>query len=396
MAFPFPSTLGRLAVIRDANLAELLALAAEPRADTTMRGERNPDAPWGSYRVENGAAIIPVRGVLVTDGAFVGGRWGVTSYEGLRAELRRAAEDPKVSKIVLAINSPGGMVAGIDSAAAAIGAARARKPVVAMVEGMAASGGYWLAAQAHEIVVSPLSEVGSIGVIATHVDASAALAGAGLDVSLIHSGAHKVDGNPFEPLPDNVRADMQADVDRLRNAFAAAIAAGRGARLSADAALATEAQVYPAAEAVRIGLADRVGTLEDVLGSSPASRASYSGSSVAAVAARAVAAAPPAPKTIDTAGYYARRAAATGHPAPTDRPRLASVSGLDTFAEAIYARRNAGSAAGRETVETIGRADAPHEARAITPPAASRSSSGSVDAKASDIYQRRAAQSKRR
>ncbi len=254
---------GPLALVHRAHVGALLSAMAR-RADTTMRGAPDPEN-WFGYNVDNGVAIIPMRGALITDGAFAGARWGFTSFEGLRSELRRAGGDPKVARVVLAVNSPGGMVAGIEGAAAAINDLKAKKPVTAMVEGMAASAAYWLASQANEIVMSSLSEVGSIGVVAMHVDMSGALEQAGLSVSLISSGRHKVDGNPYEPLSAAVVADIQADSDRLRLEFARAVAAGRGARFGSDAALATEARMFPAEEAVVAGLADRIGSLDDIV-----------------------------------------------------------------------------------------------------------------------------------
>lgn len=275
-----PTTLaavGRLALVHESHLGDLIAAVAmsrvDPSADTTMRGDAS-DGPWAGYKIENGAAIIPVRGALITEGAFVGSRWGVTSYEGFRAEMRRAAADPKVDRIVMAVNSPGGSVAGIDGAAAAINEAKAKKPVTAMVEGMAASAAYWLASQADEIIMTPLSVVGSIGVVAMHADVSGWLEKAGITVSLIHAGRNKVDGNQFEPLSDTARADIQADVDALRLEFARAVENGRGAKFPSDSAMSTEAKCFPAAEAIKNGMADRIGSIDDAI-ANKSSRAQF-------------------------------------------------------------------------------------------------------------------------
>jgi len=216
-----------------------------------------------AYRIENGAAIIPLQGVLISDFA-VG--WGFTSYEILRAQLMRAANDPKVARVVLAINSPGGEVAGLDGAAATIENLIGQKPVTAHVQGVAASAAYWLASQCHEIVVSQLSEVGSIGCVFIHVDHSQFFESAGFKVSLIASGRHKLDANAYEALSSGARADIQARVDSLRDDFAREVGAGRGERFSYADALATEAKIFSAPEAVKSGLADRLGTLDDVLG----------------------------------------------------------------------------------------------------------------------------------
>ena len=184
-----------------------------------------------------------------------------TSYEGIAAQVAAAAEDPAMRGIALEIDSFGGEVAGVFDLADAIRAARARKPVQAFVAEAALSAGYALASQADRIVVPRTGEVGSIGVVVMHADWSAALAEGGVKVALIHAGARKVDGNPFAPLPEEVRATLQAEVEGLRDLFAATVAAGRGARLSAEAARATEARVYRGAAAVAAGLADQVADL---------------------------------------------------------------------------------------------------------------------------------------
>jgi signal peptide peptidase SppA len=224
-------------------------------------GERASRTGRALYAVRDGVAVIEVAGTLVHRGAWLGQSSGVTSYEGLAAQIAAAAEDPAVRGIALEIDSFGGEVAGVFDLADAIRAARAQKPVQAFVAEAALSAGYALASQADRIVVPRTGEVGSIGVVVMHADWSAALAEGGVKVTLIHAGAHKVDGNPFAPLPEDVRATLQAEVEGLRDLFAATVAAGRGARLSAEAALATEARVFRGAEAVAAGLADELADL---------------------------------------------------------------------------------------------------------------------------------------
>ena len=91
-----------------------------------------------------------------------------------------------------------------------------------------------------------------------HADLSGQVSDAGVTVTLIHSGAHKVDGNPYTPLPDAVRERIQGEIDSIRLLFTETVAAGRDRRLTTEAALATEAECYCGAEAVRAGLADEV------------------------------------------------------------------------------------------------------------------------------------------
>jgi signal peptide peptidase SppA len=202
-------------------------------------------------------------------------RYGATSYGWLSEALHAAAADGAVERIVLAINSPGGMVEGSDSVVDALRIARASKPLVAHVDGLGASAGYLIAAQADEIVATHLSRLGSIGVFTGHIDVSRMMERMGVKISLVAAGAHKVDGNPYEALPDDVRAEMQSEVEDLRLGLARDVAIGRGDRLTAEAALKTEARMYRGrvnssgrSEAIDHGLADRIGSLRDLLASS--------------------------------------------------------------------------------------------------------------------------------
>jgi ClpP class serine protease len=210
------------------------------------------------FAMVDGIAVIEVSGVLVHRGAWIGQSSGQTSYEGIAAQLAAAVADPAVRGIALEIDSFGGEVAGVFDLADAIRAARAAKPVQAFVAEHAFSAGYALASQATSIILPRTGAVGSIGVVVMHADLSGQMHDDGVTVTLIHSGAHKVDGNPYAPLPDPVRARIQGEIDSIRTLFAQTVAAGRGRRLTAEAALATEADCYRGADAVAAGLADAV------------------------------------------------------------------------------------------------------------------------------------------
>ncbi|MEL7117490.1 MAG: S49 family peptidase, partial [Pseudomonadota bacterium] len=145
--------------------------------------------------------------------------------------------------------------------AEAIRRCRADKPVYSFVADHAYSAGYWIASQADRVIVSRTSGTGSIGVIWFHVDRSAAAAMDGFTVTPVFSGAHKADGHPYAPLPDAVRAAIEAELGAMRQIFAEDVAAGRGDRLDVGAVLATEAATYVGAEAVEAGLADDVADL---------------------------------------------------------------------------------------------------------------------------------------
>lgn len=210
------------------------------------------------YAVRDGVAVIPITGVLVHRGSWIGQSSGQTSYEGISAALETAAEDSRVRGIALEIDTYGGTVSGCFGLADRIRAVAATKPVQAFVAESAFSAGYALASQASRIVVPRTGGVGSIGVVALHADWSRQLDAEGVTVTLLHAGAHKVDGNPYAPLPAEVQAKFEAEMEAVREIFVQTVALGRGSRLTAAAARETEAESYLGAEAVRLGLADEL------------------------------------------------------------------------------------------------------------------------------------------
>lgn len=234
-------------------------------ASRFIGSDRREDGRNALTRAAGGVAVVSVLGSLVNRGAWLDTRSGLTSYEGLAAQIRDAATDPEVSAIVLDISSPGGEASGMAGLADLIRQVGETKSVTAFVNDMATSAAYGIASAAQEIVVSPTSMVGSIGVVMLHADHSGELASKGIKPTLIFAGSHKVDGNPFEPLSEDVRADLQASVDAYYEQFLGVVSAGRGARLTADMTRATEARTFIGAEAVTHGLADRVATFDDVL-----------------------------------------------------------------------------------------------------------------------------------
>jgi signal peptide peptidase SppA len=210
------------------------------------------------YPVIDGIAVIEISGVLIHRGGWIGESSGQTSYEGIAVQIEAAASDPAVRGVALEIDSFGGEVAGVFDLADRIRALRRDKPVWAFVAEHAFSAGYALASQADRILLPRTGAVGSIGVVVMHADLSGQLDQDGVQVTLIHAGAHKVDGNPYAPLPESVRDDIQSEIDVLRFLFAETVAAGRAGPLSQDAALATEAAIYRGTDAVAAGLADEV------------------------------------------------------------------------------------------------------------------------------------------
>lgn len=239
----------------DQTAASLPARASLFGNDLAQRHQRNGTQP---FTMIDGIAVIEIAGTLVHRGAWIGQSSGLTSYEGIAAQLQAALADPGVRGIALDIDSFGGEVAGAFDLADRIRAARAQKPVHAFVAEHALSAGYVLASQADRIILPRTGAVGSIGVVALHTDMSGALDQKGIAVTLIHAGAHKVDANPYQPLHEAVHDQMQRELEVVRFLFAETVAAGRGDRLPHASALATEAAVFRGVDAIAAGLADEL------------------------------------------------------------------------------------------------------------------------------------------
>jgi signal peptide peptidase SppA len=257
----------------DPEVAEAVAqaMARRPDAsrfvgDATETDANGRPARLPYRRTPEGVAVITITGSLVNRGAFIGASSGMTSYEGIAHQIESAARDPKVKSIVLDIESPGGEAVGAMETSALIRKVNGEKPVHAVVNGMAASAAYALASGAKSITSTESGLAGSIGVVLMHADYSRAIDRAGVTPTFIHAGAHKVDGNPYEPLSKEVRTDLQAEVDAFYDQFLNTVAAGRGRRLSAKAARATEARTYIGRAAQGAGLVDDIGSFADLVG----------------------------------------------------------------------------------------------------------------------------------
>lgn len=210
-----------------------------------------------------GVAVIPVHGVLVPRAANLEACETMSSYEGLRRDIRQAINDPLVEHIVLDIDSPGGSVAGAFELASDIRAMAQIKPITGLVNFMAYSGGYLLAAACTEIVVSRTSGVGSIGVIASHMDRSAMAEKMGVKVTTVFAGAHKNDLSPHEPISDQSLRVLTSLVNDGYEMFVSAVAEYRD--MPSAQVRGTEAGLYRGKAAITAGLADRLQSPQDAV-----------------------------------------------------------------------------------------------------------------------------------
>lgn len=236
-------------------------VSPEPQAYATPTGRREK----GGFRaLDNGVAVIDVFGILAHRGGMQADSSYVQGYDQLARQLEAALADDAVRAILLNVDSPGGEVAGAFQFADQVRAARGIKPIAAIAGDMAASAAYLIASATDSVSITPTGMVGSIGVVTSHVDMSRAMDSMGMAVTYIYAGAHKIDGNPLQPLSQDVAASIQADVDFYYNMFVGRVA---GYRPATDAAAlkATEARIYIGEQALAARLADRVETPDQAI-----------------------------------------------------------------------------------------------------------------------------------
>lgn len=234
---------------RDAAATLLVASAGSGSAPGTMVG------------------VINIHGVIAQHARQVDNVSGPggTSCERVSLALRQALADPNIGSILFNIDSPGGNVFGVQALADEILAARGRKRMVAQANSLMASAAYWIGCCADEIVVTPGGQVGSIGVVALHEDISEAAAKAGVKFTFIHAGKYKVEGNSFEPLGEEARSAIQADVDAYYRDFVRGVAKARGVSVRDVLDGFGQARTVKDADAVKERMADRVATMDDTL-----------------------------------------------------------------------------------------------------------------------------------
>ena len=249
-----PSTLQRLWTP-----AHPLRAAIEPRAD--MDGDDEDDhEDDGNIYLDNGVAMVCVDGPLMQRGG-----WFWDGYASVGHRFQSALTRPGTRAVVLKLNSPGGVAAGCFEAARQMraDAVAAGVPVLVYVDEMACSAAYALACVGDQLWMPDSGCVGSVGVVATYLDATAALKNMGMRYVLVTSGAYKADGHPAQAITPEMTARFKATVDHLAGLFFAWVAERR--QMSTSEVSALQAGVLWGRAAVVAGLADRVGSLTDCL-----------------------------------------------------------------------------------------------------------------------------------
>jgi ClpP class serine protease len=275
------SGVGTLLALDPTAIGSTMSLPAELRATEYVsdalsyaEGGASPQSPQGA-KPNSLVAVVSIDGPLEQRGQdhFCGVTDG---YDRITQRVTDALNDPAVGSVVLRINSPGGVVPGLEEATRRLRAnvKRSGKKVIAFADEFAASAAYWLSTVADEIVLPPMGQVGSIGTIAMYADETGALEKEGIKVTIVrdpegkaptHSlgPVHDVALATIGPVHDVALATIQASVADSTNRFTAAVSKRRP--MTEHQIRSLNGQMLRGQQAVEAGLADRVGSFEDAI-----------------------------------------------------------------------------------------------------------------------------------
>ncbi|MDG7052498.1 MAG: S49 family peptidase [Wolbachia endosymbiont of Alcedoecus sp.] len=203
-----------------------------------------------------GVKVIPIYGILTKKPGTFDYILGMTSYEKIYEDIEEALSDKKIETILLDIDSPGGEVNGLFDLSDFIYNARGKKKIIAIANDDAYSAAYAIASSAEKVYISRTSGIGSIGVIASHIDQSEFDEKQGIKYTTVFAGNRKNDLNPHEPITSESLENLQKEVDRLYEMFLQLVARNRN--ISIEKIKSTEAGLYFGKNAIEEGLADEI------------------------------------------------------------------------------------------------------------------------------------------
>ena len=184
-----------------------------------------------------------------------------------REALELAAQDDDVAGLVLRIQSPGGTVAASETLyhELMMWKQETNLPVVAYMQGIATSGGYYVAMAADRVIAHPATVTGSIGVIVTGVNVSALMERFGIEDQTLKSGEFKDAGSPLRPMRDEERAQLQSVLDDFHGRFIEVVDSGRPELDAIAVRILADGRIFSANQALEAGLIDQIGHLDEAL-----------------------------------------------------------------------------------------------------------------------------------
>ena len=236
---------------------EMEARGAEMKAGDVNEGGEE-DTPY-LLDVQGSIGVINIAGPMTNQDSFWTRLMGAASYSAIQEALVAAAEHPDVTDIVLNINSGGGPVNGLSDTGALVTLINDNiKPVVAYTDGKMCSAAYWLGCSAGGVFASSVSEVGSIGIIATHMDYSEQLKADGVKATVMRAGKYKALANSVEPLTEEAKAQIQASLDEAYKVFVQHVAGARNQPYDYVDQNMAQGREFFGAQALAAGLVDGI------------------------------------------------------------------------------------------------------------------------------------------
>ena len=255
----------RVAYSRAGDLDGMLARTTDfvkPEAMMAKGGERLAGTRYVEMR--DGVAVVDVNGIIAKRmDMFDEICFGGTSTEKLLKDIASCVDSPAVHSIVLNIDSPGGEAFGINELSQAIYDARQKKPVKAYVSGLGCSGAYWIASAADEVIVDKSAFLGSIGVVTAWMDDKGFYEQLGIRKEVVTSSNAPLKRLDFDK-PEH-REELQRELDSIEKVFHKFVAKGRKVTVEQVINDFNQGGVRLGAEAVKAGMADRTGSLEEVI-----------------------------------------------------------------------------------------------------------------------------------
>jgi len=234
--------------------------AIEAKIGAAAQGDDEP------YQVVNSMAVIPIQGVIAKHMNMFSRISGGVSTELVARDINSAAHDPDINGILLDIDSPGGTVDGTLELAQTVFQARAQKPVIAYTDGIMASAAYWIGSAAERVFISgDTVHVGSIGVVATHVDYSAYEKRVGIKTTEIYAGKYKRIASEHKPLSKEGKQTIQDRVDYIYSVFVDAVATQRGQTPEAVLEKMADGRLFIGRQAIAARLVDGVSTIDRLI-----------------------------------------------------------------------------------------------------------------------------------
>ncbi len=222
-----------------------------------------------SGRGKDKVLLMDVSGIISTEERqpILALRSEASMVARIREELKKAEEDEHIKGLILRINSPGGTVTASDILYREIRTFKQRKgvPVIACLMDVAASGGYYVALVADRIIAHPTSVTGSIGVVAFKLNIKGLMDKVGAEDETVKAGDKKDMWSPFRPSTPEEREIIQSILDDLYERFLEVVQEGRKGLTSEKIRGLADGRIFTTKQALRAGLVDEVGYLEDAI-----------------------------------------------------------------------------------------------------------------------------------